>query len=290
VNQPAYVAVFDIVPGQFVRLAYPVVSGQLRQKVTAGSSLVRHSLGRRTQLFAGRRVNEPHILLAVASLRPLNISQTAGFGEWMSYKLGAPYAMGSTLDISNTLLDEVLPPQPGGEWATAMYIVYPDVDWQRNVWQLVRCSDGLIYVVNVETTFFRCPQAVPSDRNKPPVVDDDRARRREPRTARPGAAVARTIQNGQLPVLRAMNDVVSRPPAPPSIRSDRRYVQAGSAASTRTSDYARRTNAGNGLAVTPSEAGNSAAGRPVTLEASTRSTPPAPPPSRGADKGTRAEP
>ena len=289
VNQPAYVAVFDIVPGQQVRLAYPVVAAQLREKVSVGSSLVRRGFGGPSHLFASRRLAEPHILLAVASLRPLNISRTAGFSEWLSYKLGAPYFMGSTLGISNQVLKEVVPAQPHGDWATAMYLVYPDLEWRDHVWQLVRCPDGMIYVVNIETPVFRCPQGNQAGPARPPAVDDGRGRRREPVTVRPGAAVARALPNGQLPVLEARDHVVRRPPDPSWAWSERRYLRTGSTGTTRTTDNGRRASSGNAVGATPSAGGTStAAARPTSLEPASPS--PSPPAPRGGDKTTKADP
>lgn len=173
VNQPAYVAMFDITPGLGIRMLYPSVTAQLTQMVSAGSSFAtsRFSFRPRTY-FASRRLSEPHYILAVASRKPLNISHTVGFSEWVTYKLGVVSFGGASLEVVNGLFDLVIPPQPEGDWATAFYVVYPDLDWRQNIWRLVRCADGLVYTVNIETELFLCTQAGQADQAPKPPVED----------------------------------------------------------------------------------------------------------------------
>lgn len=275
VNQPAYVAMFDITPGVGIRLLYPYVTTQLTQLVSAGSSFAtsRFSFRPRTY-FATRRLSEPHLILAVASRKPLNISHTVGFSEWITYKLGMGSVGGASLGVMNALFDQVIPAQPDGDWATALYVVYPDLDWRRNIWQLVRCADGQVYVVNVETDVFFCPKP---DQTPGKPVDEDRGRRPErPSTARAGATIASAIQAGHLPIRRVGNDAVTRPPDPPSVRDHNRgsvssagrdYVNRTGGASSSSNENGRRPNP------TPersSEGSVPVVSRPVVLEPPTR--------------------
>ena len=239
VNQPAYVALFDIQPGIGVGLLYPQVSSQLTRLVQSGSAYAHSSFSfRQRQYFAGRVLDRVHFIVAVASRKPLNINRVVGFSEWMTYKLGISSYAGTSLEMMNGLFEEVVPIQPDDDWATAVYVVYAGVPWRQNVYRFVRCSDGNVYVVNVETPMFACSAQKAPDQGTSPENDDRGRRPGRPETARTGTAIARAMDGPDLPILRPMGDVVTRPPEPAAYRANPKNSSSGRTSNGSSSESA----------------------------------------------------
>ncbi len=141
-NRPAYVAVFQIIPGYGTQLLYPRV-GQA-EYLSAGSHAPhvfgrgsgswfrassitsRWSTGFGSRTPAGMWTQPRHIYL-VASEAPLDLgrvqsSAEGGYGLLASFQFSAF----SANNVMNSLLDVVLPASPGGDWVTDVYTVWPE--------------------------------------------------------------------------------------------------------------------------------------------------------------------
>ncbi|MSR06045.1 MAG: hypothetical protein EXR93_03100 [Gemmatimonadetes bacterium] len=273
VNQPAYVAMFDVQPGIGVGLLYPQVSSQLTRMVRSGSAFAHSTftLGPRAY-FAGRVLNRVHFIVAVASRKPLSIDRIVGFSDWMTYKLGVAAYAGPSLEMMNGLFEEVVPVQPDDDWATAVYVVYSGVPWRQNVYRYVRCPDGNVYVVNVEALRFACPAPKAPDNGTSPENDDQGRRPAHPETARTGSAIARLTGGADLPILSAMTDVVLRPPEPATYRTYAPGASSGrsGSGSATESAYAPRPESSS---------------QPSSQPSVTRSESPAPVPQAHVDNG-----
>src|SRR5438552_1865203 len=147
VNQSAYVAVFDITPGSGIGLLYPNFGRDLERPVSAGPRWAAVSPAyRANQAFFERpgAGSGMRYLFLIASRAPLNIDNTVGYADYLRTKMGPVAFTGGAFASMKTLISEVVPEQPEGDWTTAMYIVPGTVGGRRGgaIYQLVRCEDG----------------------------------------------------------------------------------------------------------------------------------------------------
>lgn len=205
VNRPAYVAIFEVVPGQGVGLVYPsrgsqsglLSAGYHRPLVGDGSFRWAYNRGYAASYASAR----PRLLYMIASQRPLRIDRfvnsptalrsTLGFSQFESRD---PY---ETLDQLDAM---VVPHQLApDEWASDLYMIWPreprlaDARQQRIV---VRCADGRTVALPLYYAALACPN---DDRNRarPPAEngndDEDEVReaerpiRKRPASPREGA-------------------------------------------------------------------------------------------------------
>jgi hypothetical protein len=269
VNAPAYVAMFDIVPGSGINLLYPRTSFDVAHSVRAGTSYVHGSFSfHRSGLFVESRLSQPHYIVAIASRQPLNIRQPVGYSDWITYKLGMAAFAGTSLEIMNGVFQEVVPPQPAGDWATAVYVVFPGVPWRQNIYQLVRCPDGYTYVVNLTTPVFICPapRAPDSSANRP--ANDEGGRRKEPPRAKGGSSIARANRGTDLGFLQIMNNTLYRPTTQSGRRAYTPGTFSGDARGLRTVDGG----------YTSYHPGTQSVENPVANRPQIEAPPPSPPP------------
>jgi hypothetical protein len=149
VSRPAYVAMFEIIPGQGTQLLYPAPGhGRLDGYIYAGDRVVR-SRGFRDShyyLTGGSRgmgaVGEPRFIFLIASERPLRLEQfgPGGYGlrQAMDFRTySSPYA------AMEGLAELTLPSMiDDGSWTTDFYVFWPQVLHDRRGSRdvLVRCN------------------------------------------------------------------------------------------------------------------------------------------------------
>lgn len=161
VNRPAYVAVFEIVPGYGTRVVYPSVGygtldGRVHGGLTSSVRLDQRLLGDyRFAAAGGGRQSQPRVYFMIASERPLAVSR----GDVMGYGGGLERSLGfrrvSSIDPYRTmesLLNYALPADaPAGSWSTDMYVYWPEVVYPNARGAAVRLScGGVTYYVAIE--------------------------------------------------------------------------------------------------------------------------------------------
>lgn len=157
-SAPAYVAVFEIVPGRGTSLLYPqlgqpaylaagshspMVSGYV---AVPRSSARRASYGSEYDFGYGGRTStawtQPRQIFLVASVEPLRLDALGASHGGRSVLLShIAYASFSSQAIMGSLLDVVLPRQGRGEWVTDVHTVWPEPSYPRGTsWEERRTS------------------------------------------------------------------------------------------------------------------------------------------------------
>lgn len=167
-NQPAYVAVFDVYPGSGVRLLYP--EGTREEVQYAGlhqPSLITARVDADVlRAIFGPDQGGPHYLYIVASREPL------GIGEYVHRPLRLVRSVGMrdyfSLDAYNVmdgLLSRVVSVGAPRDWDADVYLLWgARRPWEENS-MTIACQDGRTIVVPIGYPFAGCPgdaQVVPS--------------------------------------------------------------------------------------------------------------------------------
>lgn len=165
VNRPAHVAIFEIAPGAGTSLLFPASSyeaGLIDGIYRPLNSGVR-GLGR--WYYAsdplGTTRYQPRILFMIASTEPLNISPVHQAPGMVREMLGfQQFASMNAYQTMDRLIQSVVPPQYEEDWATDIYVIWPEAPLphirQANV-TYIRCSNGRIVAVPVWYGSLRCP-------------------------------------------------------------------------------------------------------------------------------------
>jgi hypothetical protein len=151
-SRPAYVAIFEIVPGQGVGLLYPAFSEE-RSYLHGGTHSLWLSRSRSyySHFLASHPSTDdmPRYLYMIASDAPLRLSRF----------VRAPGALRSTLGLSRfsafnpySVMEDlealVVPRGSGHEWASDVYVLWPQRRYRGDVtamdWVRVRCRDGRV--------------------------------------------------------------------------------------------------------------------------------------------------
>lgn len=161
VNQQAYVAIFDIVPGRGIGLYYPHMNRELEYAVQPGPRWVTNSVPYMNAAYRTPLLNPVHYLFLVASRESLSIDDYIGYDDYLRQKLGPAVFTGHAYTAMKALVQEVVPAQAAEDWATALYIVYGGDRQGRGarIYQLVYCQDGRMYWVDINRGLFICPPA-----------------------------------------------------------------------------------------------------------------------------------
>ncbi len=168
-NRPAYVAVFEILPGQGVGLLYPRYGSEDAYFPTGLSSLDLRNTTRdynwySSSLTGSYSRGDPRFYFLVASRRPLRISRfQRGGGNALRSVLGlSAYGAVNYQSVMNDLVGAIVPDQPNEDWTTDVYSVWPSrgndyyyTEYPQHYVQ-VYCGDGTYDVVPVELTRFAC--------------------------------------------------------------------------------------------------------------------------------------
>jgi hypothetical protein len=168
-NRPAYVAVFEILPGQGVGLLYPRYEREDAYFPAGFSPLDLTGTSRDYNWYSsslsGRYSrSEPRAYFLVASRRPLRISRfQRGGGDALRSVLGlSTYGAVNYQSVMNDLVGAIVPNQAEEDWTTDVYTVWPSrgdryyyAEYPQQYVQ-VYCGDGTYDVVPVELARFAC--------------------------------------------------------------------------------------------------------------------------------------
>jgi len=199
VNQPAYVAVFQLRSGQGVALIHPDREFEHGQLLSGGRWLDTYYTNRRfwhltsaTNSWFGSWANTGmQVYLLVASKRPMReLDRFLRAPESIRSVLGNRYNSVSDLDVADALVQHIVPPQPDADWTTDVLVVWPNdryVEPYAGRLITVRCSDGSVIVVPERFAAYACrqresnaPPVAPDSTNQPDGVERPSRRRPEP--------------------------------------------------------------------------------------------------------------
>ena len=165
-NRPAYVAVFEILPGRGVAMVYPTY-GREDAFFPHGYSALRTPNARRYDWYdvsySGRyQGSEPRFYFLVASRRPLRVSRFERSPGSLRSVLG--YSAYSTLNyrtVMNDLVNVIVPPQSEDDWTTDVYAQWPNsypdrYAYDQGRYVRVDCGGGVVDVVPWELYRFAC--------------------------------------------------------------------------------------------------------------------------------------
>lgn len=194
-NRPAYVALFEIVPGQGVTLVQPGNATQ-RNVVYSGMTWVPAwwMTQRAAQMGRQQSATRTRYVYAVASDRPLTIPDGAFTPEGMRALIGASAYDGSVPATTMRALRRFLPAVGEEYWAEDMLLLDVGTQQQQQVASAtvrVYCANGTVYVVPVEVADRAyCPMTstgAPSRPSAPDSVKHDNGRRVQRRPIQPGS-------------------------------------------------------------------------------------------------------
>lgn len=167
-NRPAYVALFEILPGRGVAMVYPT-NGQRDEFYPAGYSAFRIPSTRRYDWYDtgynGRYLDdEPRYVFLVASRRPLRVSRFIESQGSLRTVLGySSYTAMNYRTVMNDLVDIIVPPQSDDDWTTDVYSYWPNSQYRDRYaytdqyYTRVYCGDGSYQWVPWELYGYACP-------------------------------------------------------------------------------------------------------------------------------------
>ena len=181
-NRPAYVAVFEILPGQGVGLYYPAFSAENAYFPTGFSTLPRHGSRRFDSYFTSNASRysrgQPRFYFLVASRQPLrSIARIQHNNGALRSVLGlSAYNTVNYRQVMDDLVQAVVPYQNDEDWTTDVLAVWPrDYGYgyyaDNDGYRRVRCADGTVEILPLELAQWGCRR-----QHRPSVV-------RAPRTA-----------------------------------------------------------------------------------------------------------
>jgi hypothetical protein len=172
-NRPAYVAIFEVVPGSGAVLLYPAYRSE-RMYVNAGTNRIILNTPRPSSFylqadFSGSARNTPHHYLLIASRRPLRVQDMQDEPGSLRRQLGFNrFVSLNARQVMNELADLVLPSENDEDWDSDVITVWPEyrtrlADYDGGgYWVNVRCADGFYVTAPLEWMPYACYQR---DRN-----------------------------------------------------------------------------------------------------------------------------
>jgi hypothetical protein len=166
-NRPAYVAIFEVVPGSGAVLLYPAYRSE-RAYFSGGSNRVIVSSPRPSSFYlnadySASRRNTPHHYLLVASRRPLHITDMQDQPGSLRRQLGfSRFASLNARQVMNEIADLVLPSENDEDWDSDVITVWPEYRTQLadygggGNWVNVRCADGFYVTSPLEWLPYAC--------------------------------------------------------------------------------------------------------------------------------------
>ncbi|HUF66228.1 MAG TPA: hypothetical protein VMM17_09640 [Gemmatimonadaceae bacterium] len=155
VSQPAYAAVFAIVPGRGATLLYPSTPGEAQRRLSAGThSYVGSGLSYNRLTYAsglgsfyGSSVGGPMTLILIASEAPLHVSrlirQPALAGD---LRLSSFYSHASDHAVGR-LAELIIPDPASTNWTYDTYTLWPEEQGRQVAGYRIRCADGQVVLV-----------------------------------------------------------------------------------------------------------------------------------------------
>lgn len=237
-NRPAYVAIFEVVPGQGVGLLYPAYRGE-RNRLSSGYSTLMISQSRSYYSYfqagpANRRA--PRYLYLIASDTPLRLSHLVGQPGALRRTLGlTSYASSNPYGVMSELQGLVLPYGESANWTDDVYVIWPQQTYQTRYastqWVRMRCPDGRVLTGPAYYMLGACDQGRPPTRTNPETPREPRdstaggepTRRRpgEPEPANPGARTGEVTRlSPRAPIIEVMPEPGAERLRPGTWRTD----------------------------------------------------------------------
>lgn len=314
-NRPAHAAIFQIVPGQGVALAYGqravYSAGETRlMPGIAANRFWRYDNARHSSYsFASGITQGPRHLLVIASERPLQTSRFRG-GMLRRVMGTSSYTTMNSRRVVDDLLAVVVPPQPDESWDADVITVWPSVDAVRlpaGELYRVQCRSGGSMWVPLELAAAACrnpSRVLPPQRDSagtPPRTDSTGVRKpggRRPQPepgvggdgepARPGTRLSQ-LRDEMRSYRHAAGQDASRPVRIADLRRELENMRSGDG-----NVLARWRNAQTGGSATSTDPimgpGKGSTGRPTTQHEPSSSTThahAASPPAAGAGQPDR---
>ncbi|CAN5305074.1 hypothetical protein BH23GEM2_BH23GEM2_24120 [soil metagenome] len=154
VSQPAYVAVFAILPGGGATLLHPTTQGEARRQISPGvhsylgsgmlQSRLFHAGG---SSFYGSSIDGPTTLILIASSEPLNVTRLMRYPTLGGdLRLASFYSHASEHAVLR--LAELIMPDPATtDWTYDTYTLWPSQSGTRMAAGRVICADGRVVLV-----------------------------------------------------------------------------------------------------------------------------------------------
>lgn len=155
VSQPAYVAVFAIVPGRGAALLHPTTQSEALRRVSPGThSYVGSTLSQSRLMYAnglssyyGSSMDGPTTLILIASEAPLHVSRMLR-NPMLGNDLMLTSLYSHASDRAVSRLAELMIPDPANtEWTYDTYTIWPSESDRRIAAYGVRCANGQAVVV-----------------------------------------------------------------------------------------------------------------------------------------------
>jgi hypothetical protein len=163
-NQPAYVAIFDVKTARGADLLYPGPNGA-GQAVKGISVLPVITLGpgqeERQILFTPDAGGNDYLLL-VASREPLNLSRWANVPIALSDSAHLSREAVVPPDAIDSLEKYILPPMADRDWDEDVFILAPGLPSPNGTGNYLLCSDGSMRLVPNDYPFLSCRHGGPS--------------------------------------------------------------------------------------------------------------------------------
>lgn len=179
VSQPAYVAVFAVVPGRGAALLHPTTQSEALRRVSPGThSYVGSTLSQSRLMYAsgmgsyyGSSMDGPTTLILIASETPLHVSRMLRnpmLGN--DLMLTSFYSHASDRAVLR-LAEQIIPDPANTEWTYDTYTIWPNESDRRVAAYRVRCGNGQTVVVARGTYLVGCTDRV----DQPPAADTSAA-------------------------------------------------------------------------------------------------------------------
>ncbi|HEX6250476.1 MAG TPA: hypothetical protein VFZ56_03480 [Gemmatimonadaceae bacterium] len=207
VSQPAYVAVFAIVPGRGAALLHPTTQSEALRRVSPGTHSYTGSLFSHSRLlyaagpgsYYGSAMDGPTTLILIASEAPLHVTRMLRnpmLGN--DLMLTSFYSHASERTVLR-LAELIIPDPAGTEWTYDTYTIWPNESDRRVAAYRVRCADGQVVVVARGAYPVGCTPRVEQPPEDTSAAPSDTARvsppkrplqPREPVRRKPGGSVS----------------------------------------------------------------------------------------------------
>lgn len=208
VSQPAYVAVFAIVPGRGAALLHPTTQSEALRRVSPGMHSYAGSILSHSRLmyaggmssYYGSSMDGPTTLILIASEAPLHVSRMLR-NPMLGNDLMLTSFYSHASDRAVLRLAELIIPDPAGtDWTYDTYTIWPNQSDRRVAAYRVRCANGQTVIVARGAYPVGCAERV----EQPPEADTSAApsdtgrvappkrplRPSEPSRRKPGSSVS----------------------------------------------------------------------------------------------------